>query len=44
LALVTFGLPAALAADALPITGPYGEIEAKGCSAGNRRWLHRHRQ
>ena len=31
LALVTFGLPAALAADALPITGPYGEIEAKGC-------------
>jgi len=31
LTVVTFGLPAALAADALPITGPYGEIEAKGC-------------
>jgi hypothetical protein len=31
LALFTFGLPAALAADALPITGPYGDIEAKGC-------------
>jgi hypothetical protein len=31
LALFTFGLPAALAADALPISGPYGDIEAKGC-------------
>jgi len=46
LALVTFGLPAALAADALR----HGTLwrdrsqRLRRLSAGNRRWLHRHRQ
>jgi len=46
LALVAFGLPAALAADALR----HGTLwrdrsqRLRRLSAGNRRWLHRHRQ